>query len=78
MAMPSAVAARAEQVVQRHARRVEAAGDDRSAEQGEQERLDPDEVRCQPDDPGPLGQRLPDQPEPVLLEVSEPAVDQPR
>ena len=78
MAVPTAVVSRAEQVVQGHPGLVEDAGHQGPAEQGEEQRLDRDQVRSEVEHPRALAERLAHQPEPVLLEVAQAAVDEPR
>jgi len=77
VAMPAPVLASTEDVVQGHAGLVERARGEGQAEQREQERLDRDEMRRQVQDPRSLGEGLAHQPEAVLLEIAQAAVDQP-
>ncbi len=65
-------------VVERQAGVVERLGQEWDTVDREQERLDPDEVRRQRQKPGTLRESLSDEPEPELLEIAQPAVDQPR
>ena len=76
-AMPAAVVARAQDVVERQAGVVERLGQERDPVDREEERLDPDEVRRQRQETGTLRESLPDEPEPELLEIAQPAVDEP-
>ena len=76
-AVPAAVPSRAEEVVQREAAPVERPRE-HGAVQREQQRLEADEMRSEPKKAAPLGERFADEPEPELLEVAEPAVDEPR
>ena len=78
MAMPAATAPGAEHVVERQSGPVERARQQGPAEQREQERLDADEVRRELQDPRPFRQRLANRAELVLLEIAQPAVDEPR
>ena len=72
-----AVPPRTEQVVQEDAAPVEALVEQRDAVDREEERLQGHEVRREPEQPRALLQRLVDQPEVELLQVAQPAVDQP-
>ncbi len=78
VAVPAAVPPCAEHVVQGHPGLIEDTRHDRQAEEREQQRLDRHEVGCEVEDSRALRQRLADQAEAVLLEIAQPAVDQPR
>ena len=75
--MPAAVASSTEDVVEGQPGVVERLRQVRDAIDREQQRLDPDEMRRQRQQPGALGERLANEPEAELLEVAETAVDQP-
>ena len=77
VAVPPAVAPRAEQVVQRQGRRRRTGGPDRVAVEREQERLQAHEVRRDAQEAAALGERLADEPEAQLLEIAETAMDEP-
>ncbi len=75
--MPAAVVPGAEDVVQGQSGVVEGLRQVRQPVDREEQRLDPDEVRGQRQQVRALGEGLADQAEPELLEVAQPAVDQP-
>ena len=77
VAMAAAVLGGAEEVVQREPRPVERPGQDVAVER-EEERLEADEVGGEAEQPASLGQRLADEADPELLEIAQPAVDEPR
>ena len=67
----------AEDVVERQSGVVERLRREWGAIDREEQRLDPDEVRGEREEPRALSQGLADEPEPELLEIAEPTVDQP-
>src|SRR4051812_17385865 len=67
-----------EEVVEQHPGAVEEATPARDPAQREEELVEADQVRREPDEPGALGERLGDDPELVVLEVAQPAMDQSR
>ncbi len=77
MAVPPSVPRRTQQVVQRQAAAIERSGQD-VAVQRKQQRLEADEVRREAEEPAALGERLAHEPEPELLQVAQPAVDEAR
>ena len=76
--VPAAVVARTEDVVQRQTGVVERLGEVRQPVDREQEGLDPDEMGRERQQVRALVERLADKAESKLLQVPEPAVDQPR
>jgi hypothetical protein len=76
--MPAAVAPGTQDVVERQPGVVERFGQVRATVDRKEQRLEVDEVRREGEQPRSLGQRLADQPDPELLEVSQAAMDQPR
>ena len=74
--VPATVRRGSEQVVQGQTGIVERPGQ-RSAVEREDERLDGDQMRGQSDQSATLVERLPDKPDPELLEIAQAAVDQP-
>src|SRR5205823_14541296 len=74
----AAIPPRPEEVIEEYPRAVEALVEERDAVDREQERLEPDEVGGQAQESRALFQRLRDEPEMKLLEVPQPAVDEPR
>jgi len=76
--VPPTVVAGTEDVVQGQPGVVERLRCERDGVDREQQRLDPDQVRCQGQQAPPLGERLAHEPEAELLEISKAAMDQPR